>query len=280
MEMNNRLKELYTSLIVDRDSMEHDLQLAQKYFNLLESARKTNCPHGDFVNKGVVMCCANPKNGILITGINPSEKGNSRESHFYTFKDTMSKPELREGSYWRNKYRQLIDGDDFLLNHTAYLDLFPFVESSQDKFSKEIKDYVEFQIEVLLLTFAEIEQFICPKLIIAANSRSSFYWGIKKHHPWMGYALEKVEEIPPCLNGRDIRLYQIKSETGFRNHKERVVQEIERQPGFKESSLNGKYFIEYAMYDERHREKYPERILTPRIVKELYDWVEEKCNNQ
>lgn len=279
MEIKGKLEEIYSSLITERDYIKHDLQLAQNYSTILEEAK--NSLRGDFVNRGVVMCCANPKNGILITGINPSQRGESRDSYFYTFKETMSDPERRKGSYWRNKYKQLINekDNDFLLNHTAYLDLFPYVESSQNKFSKEIKDNVDFQRKVLLLTFAEIEQNICPKLIIAANSKSSFYWGINKKHPWMGYALEKVKEMPPCLIGKDIKLYQIKSETGFCNHKERVIQEMESAPGFKESSLNGKYFIEYGMYDERHEASHPERILKPKDVMSLYNWVEEKCNN-
>jgi transposase len=33
-------------------------------------------------------------------------------------------------------------------------------------------------------------------------------------------------------------------------------------------------FIDYALYDNRHKKKYPERILEPSIIKELYNIVE------
>ena len=174
MGMKENFKDIYLSLIDRKDSIEHDLQLAQDYAHILEEARDENSPNyvcGDFVNRGVVMCCANPKKGILITGINPSQRGESKDTFFYTFKDTMSDPERRKGSYWRNKHSQLIGDDEFLLNHTAYLDLFPFVESSQNKFSKEVEGKIDFQVRTLLVTFAEIEKNICPKLIIAANKK-------------------------------------------------------------------------------------------------------------
>lgn len=270
---NNYFDNLYSSFLGRRDCMEHDITLALQYYKELLKVRTENSIKGDFVNRGLCMCCANPRNGILITGINPS--GDSKDTFFYTFKETMSIPERRRDSYWRNKYDQLIGDDVFLLNNTAYLDLFPFIESSQDNFFKDIKENIEFQKQIMLITFAEIEKYICPKLIIASNSRSSFYWGIKKKHPWMGYALEKVKEMPPCLNGLDIRLYQISSDTGFTNHENRVRQDIEFVPDFKESSLNRKFFIDYAMYDERHRKKYPQRILTPQIVRDLYNWIEQ-----
>lgn len=264
---------LYSSFLGRRDCMEHDITLALQYYHELLKVRTDNSIKGDFVNRGLSICCANPRNGILITGINPS--GVSKDTLFYTFRETMSIPERRCNSYWRNKYDQLIGDDDYLLNHTAYLDLFPFVESSQNKFSKEIEGNVEFQKQIMLITFAEIEKHICPKLIIASNSRSSFYWGIKRKYPWMGYALERVKEMPPCLKGQDIRLYQIKSDTGFSNHENRVKQNIEFAPDFRESSLNRKYFIDYAMYDERHRKKCSQRFLTPQIVRDLYNWIEQ-----
>lgn len=276
MGMKENFKDIYLSLIDRKDSIEHDLQLAQDYAHILEEARDENSPNyfcGDFVNRGVVMCCANPKKGILITGINPSQRGESKDTFFYTFKDTMSDPERRKGSYWRNKHSQLIGDDEFLLNHTAYLDLFPFVESSQNKFSKEVEGKIDFQVRTLLVTFAEIEKNICPKLIIAANNKSSYYWGVDKKHPWMGYALEKVNEIPPCLKGLSIRLYQIKSKTGFVDSDKRVKQEMESLQDFKESSLNGTYFVDYAMYDERHKD---ELKLRPQIVRELFHWIEER----
>ena len=102
---------LYSSFLGRRDCMEHDITLALQYYHELLKVRTDNSIKGDFVNRGLSMCCANPRNGILITGINPS--GDSKDTLFYTFKETMSIPERRCNSYWRNKYDQLYGDDDY-----------------------------------------------------------------------------------------------------------------------------------------------------------------------
>ena len=158
----------------------------------------------------------------------------------------------------------------------AYLDLFPYSESSQKKFLDEINKNIEsFQVSVLEITLSEIER-LSPKLIIAANKQTSYYWGIKKDSTWLGYNLQVVDKSqqPDCLLGKDIKLYQIVGKTGNKDACDRIGQD--KYPSTKggKSNLLGAYFIDYALYDNRHKEKYPTRILEPSIVKELYNIVE------
>ena len=60
---------LYSSFLGRRDCMEHDITLALQYYHELLKVRTDNSIKGDFVNRGLSMCCANPRNGILITGM-------------------------------------------------------------------------------------------------------------------------------------------------------------------------------------------------------------------
>ena len=162
-----------------------------------------------------------------------------------------------------------------LIRNTAYLDLFPFSESSQTKFLSEIENKDnknKFQVKVLEITLEEIE-YLRPKLIIAANKQTSYYWGIKKDCTWLGYNLKEVEETykPECLKDKDIRLYRIGGETGYKEAKDRIGQDKFPNSINRKSNLLGSYFIDYALYDDRH--KYPSRILNPSIIKELYEFV-------
>lgn len=244
---------------------------------------------GDFVSRGVTMCCANPIGGILITGINPSFNPKSPYGGYYTFRDAIQD----EKSYWKNKREQLFGDDISMIEKTAYLDLFPYSESCQKKFQYEIdnnlklfqnkyqdeKNVKSFQVSVLEITLSEIER-LSPKLIIAANKQTSYYWGIKKDSTWLGYNLQVVDKsrLPDRLKEKDIKLYQIVGETGYKAAKDRIGQD--KYPSTKggKSNLLGAYFIDYALYDERHKERYPKRILEPSIVKEQYNIAENRPN--
>ena len=260
------VEEFYSTRLLTNEQMEHDRDLAEKYFNILEQAAVKKSPlyvNGDFVSHGVTMCCANPIGGILITGINPSFNPHIPNGGYYTLKEAM----LNRKSYWRNKKEQIIGDDISLIERTAYLDLFPYSESSQNKFQDEInKNIKHFQVSVLEITLSEIER-LRPRLIIAANKQTSYYWGIKNDSTWLGYDLQIVEksQMPECLNGKDIKLYRIVGETGFKKANDRIGQDK-----YPTTNLLGAYFIDYALYDNRHQEKYPTRILTPDIVKDLY----------
>lgn len=262
------VEDFYSTRMLTSEQMEHDRDLAEKYFSILKQAADKTSPlyvNGDFVSYGVTMCCANPIGGILITGINPSFNPQFPNGGYYTLKEAM----LNRKSYWRNKREQIIGEDDdySLMEKTAYLDLFPYSESSQKKFQNEIdKNIKHFQVSVLEITLSEIER-LRPRLIIVANKQTSYYWGIKKDSTWLGYDLQIVEksQMPECLNGKDIKLYRIVGDTGFKNADDRIGQD--RYPT---TNLLGAYFIDYALYDNRHQEKYPTRILKPSIVKDLY----------
>lgn len=269
------VEEFYSSRMLTSELMEHDRDLAEKYLNILKQAAVKDSPlyvDGDFVSHGVTMCCANPIGGILITGINPSYNQKFPYGGYYTFRDAIQDSK----SYWRNKREQLFDNEYSLIEKTAYLDLFPYSESIQNKFQEEIDENVKsFQVRVLEITQSEIER-LSPKLIIAANKQTSYYWGIKKDSTWLGYNLQAVDKSqqPDCLLGKNIELYQIVGETGYKDACDRVGQDNYPTTKGGKSNLMGAYFIDYALYDNRHKKKCPTRILEPSIVKELYDIVE------
>ncbi len=283
------IEEFYSNRMLPREQMEHDRDLAEQYLKILKQASVKDSPlyvNGAFVSHGVTMCCDNPIGGILITGINPSSNSKFPYGGYYTFRDAIQNGK----SYWKNKREQIFGNDNSLIETTAYLDLFPYSESSQNKFQYEIdnnlnlfqykyrdgkdKNLKSFQVSVLEITLSEIER-LSPKLIIAANKQTSYYWGIKKDSTWLGYNLQIVDKSqqPDCLLEKDINLYQIVGKTGFKDADDRIGQD--KYPAIKggKSNLLGAYFIDYALYDNRHKKKYPKRILEPYIVKELYDIV-------
>lgn len=273
------VEEFYSSRMLTSEQMEHDRNLAEQYLNVLKQAAVKNSPlyvDGDFVSRGVTMCCANPIGGILITGINPSFNSKSPYGGYYTFREAIQDSK----SYWKNKREQIFGNENLLIEKAAYLDLFPYSESNQNKFQDEIgKNVKSFQVCVLEITLSEIER-LSPKLIIAANKQTSYYWGIKKDSTWLGYNLQVVNksQLPDCLKEQDIKLYQIVGETGYKDADDRIGQD--KYPATKDgkSNLLGAYFIDYALYDDRHKEKYPKRILKPSIVKKLYNIAENRPN--
>ncbi len=219
----------------------------------------------DFVKKGISFCYKNPSGGILLTGINPSI---GSEDCYYQYQETT-------GNYWKRKKEQVTGTDQFLLNHTAYLDLFPYFESEQKKFISVLKPYPEFQAKVLEITLENIEEHIKPHLIIAANKESGFYWGYGKH-TWFGYDLIKVrdDEKPLFLLGKEIQLFRINPENGFRKESDRIGQNK-----YAVSNIRGSYFIQYAMYNERHVRYKETRWLTPQLVKDIFVWAENQPIN-
>jgi hypothetical protein len=68
-----------------------------------------------------------------------------------------------------------------------------------------------------------------------------------------------------------IQLYRINPDNGFRNVSDRVGQDR-----YHISNIKGAYFIPYAMYDDRHNSSCPEKVLTPEIVMNLIDWINQQ----
>lgn len=246
----------------------------------LTMAEREMCKHyidlGDntdfIIKKCIAFCHDNPSHGILLTGINPS--GNGGENVFYTFKKTiceLNNPKKKISQYWKHKKHQIVGDNGRLVDNTAYLDLFPYFESSQKTFQETIRPHIDFQVKVLEITQRIIEELIQPRLIIAANDMAAYYWGFRPDTTWLGYDFIKVDDLPDCLRNTRIQLYRINPANGFRNASDRVGQDK-----YHMSNVKGSYFIPYAMYDDRHYSSCPEKILTPEIVIGLLDWINQQ----
>lgn len=249
---------------------QHDLETANRYLNVLNQAADPNSElyvNAEFTSHGISMCCNSDDTigGILISGINPGLNKKCDKGVFYSFVETMQKEELyTPSSYWRNKEKQLYNKDYTLLNRTAYIDLFPFAQSKQKQFMKDIEKNLNFQVRTLEITLDEIER-LRPRLIIAANRSTSYYWGIT-NDTWLGYNLIKVdkEKKPQCIRDTKLRLYRIVGNNGYKDANDRVGQNKYTH----KSNLVGAYFIEYGQYDERMKNK--QYLLTPYLLKNLY----------
>lgn len=237
---------------------EAEQEMCKLYIDLGDNA--------EFIKKGMAFCYDNPSDGILLTGINPS--GNGGENVFYTFREAIQDS---SSPYWRHKKKQLVGDYGWLIDQMAYLDLFPYFESSQKKFQETIRPHIDFQVKVLEISQKIIEEYIKPRLIVAANDTAVFYWGFRPDTTWMGYDFIKVNEVPECMKNTKIQLYRINPENGFRNDSDRIGQD-----NYHTSNINGAYFIPYAMYDDRHYSSCPEKFLTPEIMIELLDWINQQ----
>ena len=251
---------------------QHDLEIAKRYLNVLNQAADPNSDiyiDAEFTCHGIAMCCNSDEaiGGILITGINPSYNKNFPKGGIYSLMEIMrDEKRYNASSYWRNKESQFFNKDYSLLAKTAYLDLFPFAQTEQKKFMKDIQPNINFQVRTLEITLDEIER-MRPKLIIAANTSTSYYWGITKA-TWLGYNLQKVntDSLPPCFKGKKLRIYRIVGDTGYKESDKRIGQDVYTN----KSNLLGAYFIEYGLYDERMKTSHPEYLLTPELLKSLY----------
>lgn len=253
----------------------HDLEMAKRYLNVLNQATDPNSDlyvNAEFTNHGISMCCNSDDTigGILISGINPGYNDKLPNGVFYSFVETMQDEDLyRRSSYWRNKERQLYNKDYSLLKKTAYVDLFPYAQSKQKQFMKDVESNRKFQVETLEITIEEIER-IRPRLVIAANTSTSYYWGISDA-TWLGYNLQKVnrDEMPQSIRNTKLRLYRIVGGTGYKKIEGKDYRVGQNK--YKKSHLLGAYFIKYGQYDERHEQKSPEYLLTPYLLKSLYN---------
>lgn len=242
-------------------------------FDRLTAAEQEMCNHyielgnnADFVKKGIAFCYDNPAHGILLTGMNPSGKGG--EVVYYTSKEALEFPTK---GYWMDKKKQIVGNDGWLLDNTAYLDFFPYFESIQDDYEKAVRPHIDFQVKALEITQKNIEEHIQPRLIIAANAAAAYYWGFRPETTWLGYDFIKVVDVPESLRNTRIELYQINPAKGFRKETDRVGQDK-----YQTSNIKGAYFIPYAMYDDRHYTTCPDKVLSPQLVKEIFEWIDEQ----
>ena len=259
----------------------HDLETAKRYLNVLNQATDPKSElyvNAEFTKHGIAMCCNSEDTigGILISGLNPGYNKDFQNGLFYSFDNTMRDRNLYNPSeVWRNKQKQFFNGDYSLLPKTAYIDLFPYTQSIQDQFMSDISKNIKFQVRTLEITLDEIE-YLQPKLIIESNTATSYFWGTSDY-TWLGYNLKKLEkeEKPQCVRETKLRLYQIVGDTGFKTANDRIGQNK-----YNKSNLLGSYFIDYAQYLEKHEEKCKEYMLTPELLKSLYNEIlNETCND-
>lgn len=166
--------------------MEKLINAYNEAINVWENSQKEKWskenPHiNDNLNKilirGFWICSGNPVDGILLSGVNPSNDGKEKAEPC-PFKDCS-------GRYW-NFWTSLFSQNKAKV---GYIDLFPLrVTKQQREFEKYVP--LELKAELLRVTQFELER-LRPKLIIHANKTSSFYYGTDPESPWMGYDLEK-----------------------------------------------------------------------------------------
>lgn len=157
----------------------------------------------EILDRGFWLCLDNPQEGLLLTGVNPSngKPGNC------AFRDCT-------GTYWEKWQANL----QHALSHNkaGYVDLFPLRVSKQKAEFERIVP-LELKAEILRVTQAEIER-LQPQLIIHANKSSAFYYGTNPKHPWMGYDLEQIK-LPVGIGGKGV-LYKIR---GVQDNEDRIL---------------------------------------------------------
>ena len=199
--------------------------------------------------KSGFVACRNEveKGGILVTGLNPSVPINGlyvpTRSYPNPFKGERSNYFKRLGSILPEEY----------IDKTAYLDLFPFFEYSQDSLLWQIRQNPGFAAKILAVTKEEIER-LSPRLIIIASKASYSFWGISEDSTWMGYDLKKIVEVPGVNN--DVRKI-----SGFKD-------KIDIVGISKNSSLEGSIVVLY----NHSRAQAKGKNLSPKQVRLLYEF--------
>lgn len=239
------------------DSQRYDAAiLAKEYFDVLSS---DGIGKALLAKGGLCISADNHKDGILVTGINPSGSGCA---HFcYSFKEALK--DAKSG-YWRNKYKEFVEGHEELLPLLSYIDLFPLHEGCQTAFMQSIKDNLVLQAKIIAVTQCEIER-LHPRLIIHANAQTAYYWRLSSKSTWMGYDLRLVsrDELPRCISDLYGRVYRISGATGFRIASDRINCEV-----YDKSALIGSIFVRHGLYDRSNHASFR---LTSGKVKALYE---------
>ena len=219
-------------------------KLYDNYIKILDRYRDKD-EVKNLLDRDIIVCVDNPKNKILLTGINPAWNPQDIKFKTYSFSQTPNK------GYWK-RYHNLFKNH---INDVAYLDLFPLKHSNQLEFEEILKKDINLMIDILQVTQKEIEE-LSPQLIIIANRRSLPFWGAKKDCVWMGYQFEDVINL---IHGKDLIIKKI---AGIRHGGESIST-------LSKTNLIGSYVVFYGLYDERHKCKYPTKILDPEDIDTL-----------
>lgn len=210
------------------------------------------------------------KRPFLLTGINPSFGSHDGKWFFpggykqFTFRGAIS--DSKPQDYWGKKRVQF--GKD-LCETMAYLDLFPIRESNQILFEQVFKNpkLTKLRADILSITQDAIEA-MAPRLIVHANRRSMYYWGVKPaqeadvdandyEHPWMGYKVKRVvkdlskfsskehlveiKKLPDCMTEERLKKFPLYKIIGYIDNSERINYKR------KSTSLEGCFLMEYVM---------------------------------
>lgn len=233
--------------------------------------------------RGITLCNNfNRKNGIpfLLTGINPSFPNDSilpwGESEFILNTETNKQ---HKSTYWKN----IKDHFGELCDKMAYFDLFPLRESSQDVFEKTFGEDNVFRRQLLELSQKYIED-LKPKLIVHANRRSMYYWGINNRYafikesavnnikdPWMGYKVEIVpkDELPdPIKRDKRYESFPVYKIIGLVDSENRINKNCITQTG-----LTGSYIMEYVM---GYRNKTVNTLYKYDEWEEIWSWFKDR----
>ena len=179
------------------------MDLFQRYLDVVSLVGE----HTWFRKSGFVSCDNDvAEGGVLISGLNPSMPIND----LYVPTRSYVAPFKNPGIRYFQKLREIIP--DELVDSTAYLDLFPFYEYSQDTLLRHIRLNPTIAAKTLAVTKGEIER-LKPKLIIIASSASYPFWGAEKP-TWMGYSFEELAgDALPYISSLGLNVKRI---TGFR----------------------------------------------------------------
>lgn len=137
--------------------------------------------------------------GILLVGMNPSERGETQRRMDFEYLNCRSPKEIEgEDSFWDPKHKMMGCYD----NKCAYIDLFPLRDGKQVKFAQN-NDSNNMMMGKLLSITQDYIEALHPKLIIFANTYD-YYWGFTKKKDrselkpgegfWMGYKFERIKK--------------------------------------------------------------------------------------
>lgn len=244
------------------------------------------------------------KRPFLLTGINPSfgpHKGKWEffpgEYETFTFLGAIS--DSKPQDYWGKKRVQfsydLCKTDD-LCKSMAYLDLFPIRESDQTLFEQVFKNpkLTKLRADILSITQDAIEA-MSPRLIVHANRKSMYYWGVKPaqeadvdandyEHPWMGYKVKRVvkdiskfnskehlveiKNLPGCMTEERLKKFPIYKIIGYIDNSERINYKR------KSTSLEGCFLMEYVM--EYRDKKDSDKMYKYAEWVKIWEWVKKQ----
>ena len=189
----------------------------------------------NLLDRGVYNGAFSNPEGIVISGCNPSDKGEDE-------KDLPCNQLCKcTGSYW-NPYVRI--ANSFPENMVGHFDVFPLRYTVQNKFLNIIPTDLKVR---LIAKFEEIiEDYLRPRLIIHTNKSTGNLWGTDKDHPWMGYELLPID-IDNELSVKG-KLYRI---VGYCYNPDRIMKSGKTNT----CGLIGTYLFITTFYQRTPREK-------------------------